>query len=309
MYWIANDGDKMDSEMKSYKLKHYHIKGVFIEPGRYIDRHGNLIEFTPDDTYYINDVVPIYYTHDGPIVGFVTRIYKNSDKLCFDGYVFDPSLMNKLLSEHPGVSVELIKTDDGYLITGIALTPFPAIDNAQLCEVIALSSIRDKLTEFLKDNNVEDAEKVAALVEKFLVQFKYPCPETVEAVNEKLEEAAETINELSKQNETLEKENQALKNEIETIVKEMTAELETLKEIRRKVITDIKDVRDDIIAELKKARQELLDEIKKFKDSLIELEKTNVDKNAKNLEKLEFSVNQTNTNLDAWDAAIKLYSK
>jgi len=287
------------------KLKHYYVKGVFIEPGNYIDRHGHNVEFTPDDKFYINDIVPIYYNHDGPIVGFVTSIYKANNKLCFDGYVFDATILNKLMSNHPGVSVELISTDNGFLITGMALTMFPAINSAKLCEVIALSSIRTELTKYLTDNKIENAEQIAALVEKFLVQFKYPTPE-------KLEEAAETITELSKQNETLEDENKALKTEVESVestIKTLIAEFEKTKELHDNLIAEFektKEMQTALVNDIKKVKEEILTEIEKLKMSKTPTEEKK--KESKD-EKLEFSVNESNTNTDAWDAAIEMYLK
>ena len=56
--------------MLSRKLEHYYVTGVLIEPGRYVDRHGHKVVFRPNDEFEVADVVPIYYEHDGPIVGF-----------------------------------------------------------------------------------------------------------------------------------------------------------------------------------------------------------------------------------------------
>jgi len=137
------------------KLKHYYVTGVLIEPGQFVDRFGRAVEFTSYDQFESDDVVPIYYEHGGAIVGFATRFYTSNGKLRFDGYVFDPHIMQALMSSNPGVSAELIKTNNGWVITGIALTKHPAIENAGVYGVIAMSSIKKELQQFLEDNGIE----------------------------------------------------------------------------------------------------------------------------------------------------------
>jgi len=202
------------------KLKHYYVTGILIEPGCYIDRQGRQVCFSPTEKYEVADVVPIYYEHGGPIVGFATRFYTTNNKLCFDGYVFDPVIQEILQSGKPGVSAELIRVPGKFIITGIALTKQPAIKNAYLSGVIAMSSLRTELAKFLEDNGIENAEKIATLVEKFLAQFKYPSPE-LKQYEVKLSEAAKTIEDLTKQIEELKAQNEELLRQIEELKREI----------------------------------------------------------------------------------------
>jgi len=329
------------------KLKHYYVTGVLIEPGSYVDRHGNRVVFQPTDNFAVSDVVPIYYEHDGPIVGFATRFYTTNNKLCFDGYVFDPTVMQVLMSENPGVSAELIRTSDGYIITGLALTKHPAIENARIQGVIAMSSLKTELQKFLEDNGIENAENIAALVEKFLAQFKYPSPE-LKQYEVKLSEAAKTIEDLTNQLEELKATNEKLLQQINELKKEIdelqrqleqknkdyddlnrrykdlenryrrreyerrVRELEN--EIRRRLPNaDFSDLPEDLELRIKML-EKLLDLLNKIK-----LSQSQVQCDEKQ-EKLEFSASasadtntDTNTNetvdvdLSTWESAINMY--
>ena len=316
------------------KLKHYYVTGVLIEPGSYVDRHGNRVVFQPTDNFEVTDIVPIFYEHDGPIVGFATRFYTTNKKLCFDGYVFDPTVMEILLSENPGVSAELIRTKDGYIITGLALTKHPAIENACIQGVIAMSSLTTELTKFLKDNGIENAEKIAKLVEKFLAQFKYPSPE-LKQYEIKLSEAAKTIEDLSNQIETLTRQNEELLRQIEELKKEID-DLQRQLEQKSKDYDDLQKKYRNLENEYKRREyerraRELENEIRKrfpnadfsdlpkdlemrikFLEKLLEL-LNKIKLSTDNKEKLEFSASENDSNADAdvssWDSAINMYIK
>jgi len=327
--------------MLSRKLKHYYVTGVLIEPGQYVDRHGHKVVFQPNDEFEVADVVPIYYEHDGPIVGFATRFYTSDNKLCFDGYVFDPIVMKILMSENPGVSAELVRTSKGYIITGLALTKHPAIENACLQGVIAMSSLRTELAKFLEDNGIENAEKIAVLVEKFLAQFKYPSPE-LKQYEVKLSEAAKTIEELNQQIEELQRQNEELKQKVEEL-QQKVEELQQKLEQRNREYNDLQRRYRNLENEYRRREyerrvRELENEIRrrlpnadfsglpkdlemriKFLEALLDLlnkiklsksEPESEDKTESQNQKLEFSANETaetTSNIDTWDYAIKTY--
>lgn len=294
------------------KLKHYYVTGVLIEPGNYIDRFGNRVQFDVNDNFTVSDVVPIFFEHGGPIVGFATRFYTSNDKLCFDGFVFDPLVMEMLLTDNPGVSAELIKTSNGYIITGIALTKHPAIENARLQGVIAMSSLRTELQKFLEDNGIENAEKIAKLVEKFLAQFKYPSPE-LKKYEVKLSEAAKTIEDLNRQIEELKKEVDELRKQLEQKNKEYDDLQKKYNEYRRREYERrVRELEDEIRRKIPNADfSDLPKDLElriKFLERLLDLlNKVKLSKP----EKLEFSVDETESNdsLDTWDAAIDMYTR
>ena len=307
--------------IQQQKLKHYYVTGILIDTGRFIDRFGRPVEFTSNDQFIINDTVPIYFEHGGPIVGFATRFYTINNKLCFDGYVFDSNLLQKLLSEKPGVSAELIQLNDGYLVVGLALTSRPAIENAQLQGVIALSkSIATELEKFLKENGIDNAKEIAKLVEKFLAQFKYPAPD-LKRYEVKLSEAAQTIEELQKQVEELQKQLEEKDMELKRLELSQT-EATLIAEITR-ICTDIdlSDLPDDPEQRISVLKS-LLATLKKIS----ELKVGNMDTgtntdNSGNTEttentettdgeKLEFSASPDASEVEGnWDAAIAAYLK
>jgi len=228
----------------------------------------------------------------------------------------DSNLLQKLLSEKPGVSAELIQLNDGYLVVGLALTSRPAIENAQLQGVIALSkSIATELEKFLKENGIDNAKEIAKLV---LAQFKYPAPD-LKRYEVKLSEAAQTIEELQKQVEELQKQLEEKDMELKRLELSQT-EATLIAEITR-ICTDIdlSDLPDDPEQRISVLKS-LLATLKKIS----ELKVGNMDTgtntdNSGNTEttentettdgeKLEFSASPDASEVEGnWDAAIAMY--
>ena len=217
------------------------------------------------------------------------------------------------------MSAELIQLDDGYLVVGLALTSRPAIENAQLQGVIALSkSIATELEKFLKENGIDNAKEIAKLVEKFLAQFKYPAPD-LKRYEVKLSEAAQTIEELQKQVEELQKQLEEKDMELKRLELSQT-EATLIAEITR-ICTDIdlSDLPDDPEQRISVLKS-LLATLKKIS----ELKVGNMDTgtntdNSGNTEttentettdgeKLEFSASPDASEVEGnWDAAIAMY--
>ena len=324
--------------IQQQKLKHYYVTGILIDTGRFVDRFGRPVEFTGNDQFIINDTVPIYFEHGGPIVGFATRFYTTNNKLCFDGYVFDSNLLQKLMSDRPGISAELIQLDDGFLVVGVALTSHPAIENAQLQGVIALSkSIATELEKFLKENGIDNAKEIAKLVDKFLAQFKYPAPD-LKRYEVKMSEAAQTIEELQKQVEELQKQLEEKDMELKNLKLSQT-EASLIAEITKICAdVDLSDLPDDpeqrivvlksLLATLKKISNLKAKANDNVEDTEAEAEATGNTENTENAgntetmdndnmdntdnaadnEKLEFSASPNTVEVEGnWDSAIEMY--
>jgi len=325
------------------KLKHYYVTGVLIEPGKFVDRFGHSVEFSSYDQFVTDDVVPIFYEHGGPIVGFATRFYTSNCKLCFDGYVFDSHIVQVLMSTNPGVSVELIKSNGQWIITGMALTKHPAIERAGLYGVIAMSSIKGELEKFLSDNGIDNAANIAVLVEKFLAQFKYPSPE-LKNYEIKLSEAAKTIEELNGLIETKDAQLAELNAQLtelstqldekikvieakEAEISELAAKCQKMEEDQKRkeeemkkkemsqkidaLVAEIKEIAPDV--ELSALPEDVEHKIASLEALKATLTKLNLSKPNNEVEnepesKLEFSASDcSNEDIGNWDAAIKMY--
>ena len=268
------------------------VRGVLLTTGEFVGLNGRPTKFTPESLLRLYENIagniPFKLTHlSDEKIGYATKFGINDDctELWYEGYVFDQRAMEKIMEMgYDGVSAEILTelsendtVEDG-VITAIAFTPYPAVDEAGIEEAMPVALSKSGGENHMELKEVKEEFDLITKVRELLIQgevpeeviesiikvlkgeakvypYPYPYPEPkLEEYQTKLSEAEQRIKEL----ETQLSEYSEMINEIKS--NELSSLIEELKNLGfsspESIVDNIEDI-DTKIAVLQKVKEEI----------------------------------------------------